>query len=85
LPSGSEEGHVADPGIQRLADELDALRLELGTRRGDVVDVERDVWAFFCGANSIPKLAGSQIAKHCSPTQNSAWPCSSGCSPSVST
>ena len=38
-----EERHVADARVEGLAEELDALRLELGARRGDVVDVQRDV------------------------------------------
>ena len=33
-----EERHVADPRVQDLAHELDALGLELRARRRDVVD-----------------------------------------------
>ncbi len=36
-----EEGHVTDAGVEGLAEELDALRLELGPGGGDVVDVQR--------------------------------------------
>src|SRR5262249_62265989 len=36
-----EEGHVADAGVEGVAGELDALGLELGAGRGDVIDVER--------------------------------------------
>jgi hypothetical protein len=36
-----EERHVADARVA-LADELDALRFELGARGGDVLDPERD-------------------------------------------
>src|SRR5436305_6361912 len=39
----AEEGHVAYAGVERLAEELDALRLELGTRRRDIVHVEREL------------------------------------------
>src|SRR5215216_6146479 len=39
-----EEGHVADTRVT-LADELDALRLQLGARSGDVGDAERDPMA----------------------------------------
>ena len=42
-------------------------------------------WPFFCGANSIPNFAGSQMPKQVSPAQNSKRPCSSGRSPRVST
>ena len=38
-----EERHVADARVEGLAEELDALRLELGARGGDVLDVQRDV------------------------------------------
>src|SRR5258707_7060585 len=38
----AEEGHVADAAVDRLAVELDALRLELGPCRFDVADVEAD-------------------------------------------
>ena len=41
-----EEGHVADPGVEGLAVELDPLGLELRPRRGDVVDVQRRVRVF---------------------------------------
>ena len=39
-----EEGHVADARVV-LPDELDALRLELGSRGGDVRDAQRDPMA----------------------------------------
>ena len=38
-----EERHVADAGVEDVAGELDALGLELGAGRGDVIDVERQV------------------------------------------
>src|SRR6476646_4727919 len=44
-----EEGHVADPGVERLTVELDALGFELRSRRGDVVDVQRRVRVFLWG------------------------------------
>ena len=37
-----EDRHVADAGVERLGDELDALRLERPLRRLDVGDAERD-------------------------------------------
>src|SRR4029453_13921635 len=40
-----EEGHVADAGVEDVAEELDALAPELGPGRGDVVHVERKVRA----------------------------------------
>jgi Bacterial low temperature requirement A protein (LtrA) len=36
-----EERHVADPGVEGLAEELDALGLERRARRGDVVAAQR--------------------------------------------
>ena len=45
-----EERHVADARVEDLAVELDALRLELGPRLGDVRDAQRDV-RVRCGAN----------------------------------
>src|SRR5438105_9250345 len=38
-----EERHVTDPGVEDLALELDALRLELAARLGDVGHTEGDV------------------------------------------
>src|SRR5690348_4460721 len=37
-----EVRHMADAGIDRLAEELDALARQLGARRFDVVDAQRD-------------------------------------------
>ena len=37
-----EERHVADARVDRVGDELDALRLELRPRRLDIVDAERE-------------------------------------------
>jgi hypothetical protein len=37
-----EERHVADAGVERVAPERHAARLELGPRALDVVDVQRD-------------------------------------------
>src|SRR5688572_9303828 len=37
-----EDCHVADAGVERLGDELDALRLQRALRRLDVGDAERD-------------------------------------------
>src|SRR5262245_24944543 len=43
VPVGiGEEGHVADTGVQEVAVELDALRLELAPRFRDVGDAERE-------------------------------------------
>src|SRR5215207_4098630 len=37
----AEERHVAHAGVERVAVELDTLRLELCARRSDVVDAQR--------------------------------------------
>ena len=37
-----EVGHVADAGVERLAVERDALRLELGSAQRPIVDLEQD-------------------------------------------
>ncbi len=42
-------------------------------------------WPFFCGANSMPKLFGSQMPKHVSPAHTSYFERSSGRSPTLST
>jgi len=39
----AEQRHVTDAGVEGVAGELDALGLQLGARRGDVVDVQRRV------------------------------------------
>ena len=79
-----EERHVADAGVEDLARELDAVGLELGTRRGHVVDIQGRV-GVLRGANSMPKRAGSQMPKQVSPAQTSKRALSSARSPRVST
>src|ERR1700722_8118412 len=39
----SEERHVADAGVKRLAGEADALLLQRRARRANVISVERDM------------------------------------------
>src|SRR3954469_22828441 len=39
----AEERHVADPGVERVAEEFDAGRLELPSRLGDIGYVQREV------------------------------------------
>ena len=48
-----EEGHVANPGVT-LADELDALRLELGAADRDIGDPERD--SVCCAGREVDPL-----------------------------
>ncbi len=62
---------MADAGVEDIAGELDALRLQLRLGGGDVVDVQGRVGVLLEGANSMPIFAGSQIPKQVSPTQNS--------------
>ena len=71
-----EERHLADGGLERLAVELDAFRLELGAHLVDVVD----------GANSCPMLVGSKTSKVTWPQLNSRSlsPSDSSSRPSVS-
>ncbi len=79
-----EERHVADPCVHDLADELDALCLELGARRGDVVDVQREVGVLLRGERQAQAL-GLPDAQARLAGPASKPPCSSGASPSVST
>ena len=79
-----EERHVADAGVEDLAVEDDALRLQL-LARSLTSSTCRAGCAFFCGANSMPSFSGSQIPKQVCPAQNSKRALSSGRNPSVST
>ena len=73
---------MADAGVEGLAVELDALRLELGTRRGHVVDVQREVRGRL-RRELDPERRRLVDPEARLPTQNSAWPVASGRSPSV--
>ena len=43
MPSGSREvGHVADAAVDRVGEERDAARLELGAGGLDVLDLQRE-------------------------------------------
>jgi hypothetical protein len=39
----AEERHVTDPGVERVALELDTFRFEIGSRLRDVLHLEREV------------------------------------------
>ena len=80
-----EQRHVADPGVERLPEELDALGLELRARGGDVVDVQRGVGVSLRRELHPHVARGSQMPKQVSPAHTSKRALSSGRRPSVST
>ena len=63
---------MADAGVERLADELDALRLELAARLCDVGDAQREA-----------RLVGRELAPWCSGFQNESVTFGASTSPSV--
>src|SRR6476469_4008493 len=64
-----EDGLVADAAVDRVADELDALRFELGAGGGDIVDVQGDrssarceLSADLCGVDELDgQAAGLEL------------------------
>ena len=76
VPVGiGEEGHVADACVQRLANELDPLFLQLGPSGCDVRDPQSDVSLAVMSLNSYPRASGRQIASVTLPASNSLDTC----------
>src|SRR5918995_2903202 len=85
LPSGSKKVAMWQTPLSKVSPTNSTPFASNSARAASTSSTRRRTIPFGCGLNSPPKRAGSQIAKHVSPTQNSFHACSSGRSPSVST